>query len=170
MGWFLARENFATRSDLVKDLVKFPELRFLDRFDVLVPIVFGALLYAAGEWLAWARPELGTDGVMLLTWGFCVSTVALYHATFTVNSLAHSFGWQRYASHDHSRNSLWLALLTFGEGWHNNHHHIPGSARQGFFAWEIDLTYYLLRVLAATGLIWDLRQVPAAIRNAKRAP
>ncbi len=168
MGWFLARENFATRTDLIKDLAKFPELRFLDRFDVLVPVAFGASLYGAGEWLAWARPELGTDGVMLLVWGFCVSTVALYHATFTVNSLAHSFGWRRYASHDRSRNSLWLALLTFGEGWHNNHHHFPGSARQGFYAWEIDLTYYLLRLLAATGLIWDLRQVPAAIRDARR--
>ncbi|MFM9888727.1 MAG: acyl-CoA desaturase [Burkholderiales bacterium] len=167
MGWFLARENFATRSDLIKDLVKFPELRFLDRFDVLVPIAFGALLYGAGEWLAWARPELGTDGVMLLVWGLCISTVTLYHATFTVNSLAHTFGSRRYANRDRSRNSLWLALVTFGEGWHNNHHHFPGSARQGFYPWEIDLTYYLLRALAAMGLIWDLRHVPIAIRDAR---
>ncbi|MFN0303842.1 MAG: acyl-CoA desaturase [Burkholderiales bacterium] len=166
MGWFLARENFATRSELVKDLVKFPELRFLDRFDVLVPIAFGLLLYGAGEWLAWAAPALATDGAMLLVWGFCISTVALYHATFTVNSLAHTFGWRRYPSRDRSRNSLWLALLTFGEGWHNNHHHFPGSVRQGFYPWEIDLTYYMLRLLAATGLIWDLRQVPARIRDA----
>ena len=167
MGWFLARENFATREELVRDLTKFPELRFLDRFDVLVPIAFGALLYGAGEWLAWAAPTLATDGPMLLVWGFCVSTVALYHATFTVNSIAHTFGSRRYASRDQSRNSLWLALLTFGEGWHNNHHHFPGSVRQGFYPWEVDVTYYLLRALSAAGLIWDLRLVPPAIRDAR---
>jgi stearoyl-CoA desaturase (delta-9 desaturase) len=168
MGWFLAHDNFPTRGELVRDLAKYPELRFLDRFDVLVPIALAALLFGAGEWLAAARPDLATDGPMLLVWGFCISTVALYHATFTVNSLAHSFGRQRYLSRDRSRNNLWLALLTFGEGWHNNHHHYPGSARQGFYVWEIDLTYYLLRLLAALGLIWDMRLVPAAVRDARR--
>jgi stearoyl-CoA desaturase (Delta-9 desaturase) len=167
MGWFLARENFATRGELVKDLAKFPELRFLDRFDVIVPIAFGALLYGAGELLALMAPALDTEGPMLLVWGFCISTVALYHATFTVNSLAHTFGSRRYANRDRSRNSLGLALLTFGEGWHNNHHHFPGSVRQGFYPWEIDLTYYLLRALAAIGLIWDLRHVPPAVRDAR---
>ncbi len=170
LGWFLASENFATRSKLVRDLARFPELRFLDRFDALVPAALAALLYGAGEWLAHAHPQLATDGPMLLVWGFCISTVALYHATFTVNSLAHSVGRRRYASRDRSRNNLWLALLTFGEGWHNNHHHFPGAARQGFYWWEIDLTYYGLRLLAAAGLIRDLRPVPAAIREARRLP
>ncbi len=170
LGWFLASENFATRSKLVRDLARFPELRFLDRFDALVPAALAALLYGAGEWLAHAHPQLATDGPMLLVWGFCISTVALYHATFTVNSLAHSLGRRRYASRDRSRNNLWLALLTFGEGWHNNHHHFPGAARQGFYWWEIDLTYYGLRLLAAAGLIRDLRLVPAAIREARRLP
>ncbi len=168
LGWFLARENFATRHNLVRDLAKFPELRFLDRYDALVPVLLAAALYGAGEWLAAAQPGLATDGPMLVAWGFCVSTVLLYHATFTVNSLAHSVGRRRYAGRDDSRNNLWLALLTFGEGWHNNHHHFPGSARQGFFWWEIDLTYYGLRLLAAAGLIRDLRPVPAAIREAGR--
>jgi len=168
LGWFLARENFATRHDLVRDLAKFPELRFLDRYDALVPALLALALYGAGEWLAAAHPGLATDGPMLVAWGFCVSTVVLYHATFTVNSLAHSVGRRRYAGRDDSRNNLWLALLTFGEGWHNNHHHFPGSARQGFFWWEIDLTYYGLRLLAAAGLIRDLRPVPAAIREAGR--
>jgi len=168
MGWFLARENFATREELVRDLAKFPELRFLDRYDVLVPALLAAVLYAAGEWLAYAYPAAATDGAMLLVWGFCISTVVLYHATFTVNSLAHSVGSRRYASRDRSRNNWWLALLTFGEGWHNNHHHFPGSARQGFFWWEIDLTYYGLRLLAAAGLIRDLRPVPAAMRDTGR--
>lgn len=168
LGWFLARENFATRGELVKDLAKYPELRFLDRFDVVVPVALVALLYGAGEWLAHAHPALATDGAMLVAWGFCISTVTLYHATFTVNSLAHTIGRRRYATRDSSRNNLWLALLTFGEGWHNNHHHFPGAARQGFYWWEIDLTYYGLRLLAWAGLVRDLRPVPAAIRDARR--
>jgi len=167
-GWFLARENFATRIALVRDLARYPELRFLDRFDALVPLLLATLLYGLGEWLALDQPGLGTSGAQLLVWGFCISTVVLYHATFTVNSLAHTLGRRRYATRDSSRNNWWLALLTFGEGWHNNHHHFPGSARQGFYWWEIDLTFYGLRLLAALGLIWDLRPVPAALHNARR--
>jgi stearoyl-CoA desaturase (delta-9 desaturase) len=163
MGWFLARENFATRIAQVPDLARFRELRFLDRFDVVVPVLLALGLYGTGEWLAGAYPELGTTGLMLLVWGFCISTVTLYHATFMVNSLAHTVGRRRYAVRDTSRNNFWLALLTFGEGWHNNHHHFPGSARQGFHWWEIDLTYYGLRTMAALGLIRDLRPVPAAL-------
>ncbi|MEO6928957.1 MAG: acyl-CoA desaturase [Casimicrobiaceae bacterium] len=169
-GWFLARDSFATRSELVQDMARFRELRFLDRFDALVPIALAAGLYATGEWLAHAHPALGTNGPMLLVWGFCISTVVLYHATFAVNSLAHTIGSRRYATSDHSRNSFWLAVLTLGEGWHNNHHHFPGSARQGFFWWEMDITFYLLRVLAACGIIRDLRIVPAAVRAARRLP
>jgi stearoyl-CoA desaturase (delta-9 desaturase) len=104
----------------------------------------------------------------LLIWGFFVSTVALYHATFTVNSLAHVFGRRRYATRDQSRNNWFLAIFTFGEGWHNNHHHFPGSVRQGFYWWEFDFTYYVLRTLAALGVIWDLKTVPLRIRDARR--
>lgn len=167
-GWFMARANFATRMAMVPDLAKFPELRFLDRFDALVPLLLALGLYGAGELLAHFAPALGTNGLQLVVWGFVISTVVLYHATFTVNSLAHTLGWRRYATRDSSRNNLWLALLTFGEGWHNNHHHFPGSARQGFYWWEIDLTYYFLKLLAALGLIWDLRPVPAGMREARR--
>jgi stearoyl-CoA desaturase (delta-9 desaturase) len=167
-GWFMARENFATRAEMVKDLAKFPELRFLDRFDALVPLLLAALLYGIGEWLDVAQPQLGTNGLQLLVWGFCISTVVLYQATFMVNSLAHTLGQRRYATRDSSRNNWWLAVITFGEGWHNNHHHFPGSARQGFYWWEVDLTYYGLRVLAALGLIWDLKAIPGAIRDARR--
>jgi stearoyl-CoA desaturase (delta-9 desaturase) len=168
MGWFMARENFATRRELVEPLLRFPELRFLDRFDALVPLVLALALYGAGEILAAFAPVLNTSGWQLLVWGFCISTVVLYHATFTINSLAHRFGRRRYATHDDSRNNVWLALLTFGEGWHNNHHHFPGAARQGFYWWEFDLTYYGLRLLAALGIIWDLKEVPAARLNARR--
>lgn len=166
-GWFLASENFNTRSERVRDLHRFPELRALDRFDTVVPALLALGLYLGGEGLAQAAPELGTSGAQLLVWGFCISTVALYHATFTINSLAHRWGKRRYATPDHSRNNLFLALLTFGEGWHNNHHHYPAAARQGFYWWEIDLTYYGLRTLAALGLIWDLKTVPAAVRAAR---
>ena len=166
VGWFLVGENFRTRTKLVRDLARFPELRWLDRYDVAVPVLLAAALYALG--LVLERAGVATSGAQLLVWGFCISTVALYHATFTINSLAHRFGTRRYATRDDSRNNWWLALLTFGEGWHNNHHHYPGSARQGFFWWEIDLSYYLLRLLAAAGLVWDLRPVPARIRSASR--
>ena len=167
MGWFMARENFATRRELIENLWHFPELRLLDRFDGLVPLLLGLALYGTGEALAAFAPGLQTSGLQLVVWGFCISTVVLYHATFTINSMAHGFGSRRYATRDDSRNNLWLALLTFGEGWHNNHHHFPGAARQGFYWWEIDLTYYGLRMLAALGIIWDLKEVPAAMRNAR---
>ncbi len=169
MGWFLARENFATRTALVADLARYPELRFLDRYDALVPLLLALSLYAAGEWCAVYVPALATSGAQLVVWGFCISTVVLYQATFTINSLAHRFGWRRYATRDGSRNNLWLALLTFGEGWHNNHHHFPGAARQGFYWWEIDLTYCGLRLLEALGIIRDLRVVPPRLLGARRA-
>ena len=168
VGWFMNRSNFRTRSELIRDLMRYPELRFLDRFDIVPPIALAALLFFGGNALAHAYPQLGTSGAQLLIWGFFVSTVLLHHATFTVNSLAHRFGRRRYATSDDSRNNWWIALLTFGEGWHNNHHHFPGSARQGFYWWEIDLTYYLLRAMAACGLIWDLKTVPARFRDARR--
>ena len=166
IGWFLARESFATRLKLVPDLARYPELRWLDRYDVAVPALLAVTLYALGAGLEAAG--VATSGAQLVVWGFCLSTVLLYHATFTINSLAHRLGSRRYATHDNSRNNWWLALLTFGEGWHNNHHHFPGAARQGFYWWEVDLTYYGLRLLAALGIAWDLRPVPIAAREARR--
>ena len=126
-----------------------------------------SVLPSLGAWLARTHPQLGTSGLQLVVWGFCISTVALWHSTFTINSLAHRFGTRRYATRDDSRNNFWLALLTFGEGWHNNHHHFPVAARQGFYWWEIDIAYYGLRALAAAGIIWDLRAVPAHAREAR---
>lgn len=167
IGWFLSEMHFATKTERVKELAKYPELRFLDRFDVIVPIIFGAGIFALGELLANIAPALQTNGWQLFVWGFVISTVVLYHATFTVNSLAHTWGTRRYATRDQSRNNPLIALITLGEGWHNNHHYYPGAARQGFYWWEIDLTYYGLKILAALGLIWDLRTVPQEIRDTK---
>ncbi len=168
IGWFLSTANFGTRLDRVKELAKFPELRFLDRFDIIVPIVFALSIFGLGELLANTAPHLETNGWQLLIWGFFISTVALYHATFSVNSLAHVWGKRRYATRDQSRNNFVIALFTLGEGWHNNHHHYPGSAKQGFYWWELDFTYYGLRLLAALGLIWGLRTVPIKIRESKK--
>lgn len=161
MGWFLTDDGFRTDWSRVADLARYPELRWLDRFDILVPLLLAVALYITGALLERHAPGLGTSGGQLLVWGFFISTVVLFHATVTINSLAHRFGKRRYDTGDDSRNNFWLALLTFGEGWHNNHHFYPGTARQGFFWWEIDLTWYGLRLLAALGLVRDLRPVPA---------
>jgi stearoyl-CoA desaturase (delta-9 desaturase) len=165
MGWFLSRHNFSTRLDKISDFAKYPELRFIDRFDILVPVLLALSLYAFGEILAAYYPSLGTSGWQMVVWGFVVSTVVLYHVTFTINSLAHTIGSRRFQTRDDSRNNWFLALLTFGEGWHNNHHYYPGSARQGFRWWEIDISYYLLRLLQAGGIIWDLRPVPERVMD-----
>ncbi len=153
MGWITSPANFPTDLSQVPDLARYPELRFLDRFDVVVPAALAVGLYAAG-------------GLQLLIWGFFVSTVVLFHGTCTINSLAHRLGSRRYDTPDDSRNSLLLALVTLGEGWHNNHHRYPGAVRQGFRWWELDLTYYGLRLLALVRVIKDLRPVPARLLEA----
>jgi stearoyl-CoA desaturase (delta-9 desaturase) len=147
IGWWLGRDHEATAWSQVRDLSKFPELRFLDRWHVLG--VFACMGVAAAI--------RGFDGFL---WGYVVSTCFLLHGTFTINSLAHVFGSRRYETTDTSRNNFWLALITMGEGWHNNHHHHMHSANQGFFWWEIDVTFYLLKALEKTRLVWDVRRAP----------
>jgi len=166
MGWFLSKRYFVADMSQVRDLRRFPELRLLDRFDILVPVALAVGVFLLGAALEHTAPGLGTTRWQMLVWGFFISTVVCYHATYSINSFAHRFGRQRFDTGDDSRNNLWLALLTLGEGWHNNHHRYPASARQGFFWWEIDITYYLLRGLASLGVVRDLRPVPLAIRAA----
>ncbi|HEX8777035.1 MAG TPA: fatty acid desaturase [Rhodanobacter sp.] len=161
MGWFLTPRAFRTELDRVPDLAKYPELRWLDRYDIAVPVLLAVALYFLGVLLQHVAPQWHTSGGQMLVWGFFVSTVVLFHATVTINSLAHRFGSRRFATGDDSRNNPWLALLTFGEGWHNNHHYFPGSARQGFRWWEVDLTWYGLKLMALLGLVRDLKPVPA---------
>ena len=117
--------------------------------------------YLLGQLLA--AVGLDTSGFQLVVWGFCISTVVTYHVTFSINSLAHRVGSRSYATPDSSRNNALLALLTLGEGWHNNHHRYQASVRQGFRWWEIDVSYYLLRLMGSLGLVWALRPVPARI-------
>jgi stearoyl-CoA desaturase (delta-9 desaturase) len=168
MGWFLTKSNFVTNTKLIRELIRFPELRIIDRFDLLMPLALSISLWGVGYYLEQYEPSLHTNGFQLFIWGFSVSTIMLYHATFLVNSVAHQWGKKRYQTKDTSRNNFIIAILTFGEGWHNNHHHYPGSARQGFYWWEIDLTYYVLKFLAMMGIIWDIRTVSENIRESKK--
>jgi stearoyl-CoA desaturase (Delta-9 desaturase) len=165
MGWFLSHKHFTADLSRVKDLLKYPELRFLDRFDIVVPTLLGTGVFLIGVLLKHVAPGLHTTGWQMLIWGFFMSTVLLYHGTYTINSLSHVFGRQRYKTGDSSRNNPWLALITLGEGWHNNHHHYPASTRQGFYWWEFDITYYTLKFMSFFGLIWDLKPVPVAVRE-----
>jgi stearoyl-CoA desaturase (Delta-9 desaturase) len=144
MGWWFGKKNDQTAMEWVPDLARYPELKFLDRY------------YHVGvvAWMMLAFLLRGWDGFL---WGYVVSTFVLMHGTFAINSLAHVYGSRRYDTPDTSRNNWWLALATLGEGWHNNHHRYMSSARQGFFWWEVDATYYVLKVLSWTGIVWDLR-------------
>ncbi len=163
--WFLTPRNFRTDLSAVRDLAKYPELRFLDRYDIVAPALYFALLYLMGEVLRAYVPALGTSGWQLLVWGGAISTVIVFHATCCINSLAHRLGRARYATGDDSRNSLLLALLTLGEGWHNNHHSYAVSCRQSHYWWEIDITYYILRLFGRLGLVWAIRPVPVEVRH-----
>jgi stearoyl-CoA desaturase (Delta-9 desaturase) len=155
IGWIFNPSSWKPDYGTVRDLTRYKEIVFLDRF-TYTP----AFLLAFGLWL-WG-------GWTMLVVGFFWSTVALYHGTFFINSLAHVHGSQRYLTGDDSRNNFLLALITFGEGWHNNHHHYQSSTRQGFKWWEIDITYYVLRALSWTGVVWDLRAPPEAILRGER--
>ncbi len=154
--WLVDRGTETTDYKRIKDLAKYPELVWLNKYWLVPPVALGVATWAL----------LGWSGLFI---GFFLSTVLLWHGTFLVNSLAHVFGKRRFATEDTSRNNWWIALVTLGEGWHNNHHHYMGSARQGFYWWEIDITYYILKALSWCGLIWDLRPVPEAVLAEGRA-
>jgi stearoyl-CoA desaturase (delta-9 desaturase) len=149
VGWIFAAGDGVEGRRSVPDLDRFAELRWLDRNHWVPGLALASACYLIA----------GPTG---LVWGFFVSTVLCYHATFALNSLGHRFGSRRYRTADESRNNLVLALITLGEGWHNNYHHYAGSANHGFFWWEIDITYYLLKLLELAGLVWEVRNPPIA--------
>lgn len=162
IGWITSKKNFPTDYKQIPDLAKYPELVFLNRFDILVPFFFALTLFLTGHFLGTHGYQ--TSGLQLLVWGFFISTTVLFHGTSCINSLAHVWGTKRFHNtEDESRNSFLLTLITLGEGWHNNHHRYQATVRQGFYWWEFDPTYYLLYLLSCTGLIWDLKKVPASI-------
>ena len=156
IGWILSDRSNATRAELVPDLVKYPELRWLNKYHLVPPIALGIIMFLASGW-------------GMLVWGYCISTVILWHSSFSINSLMHLFGKRRYPTNDTSRNSAILALVTMGEGWHNNHHYYMASTRQGFFWWEIDITYYILKVLSWLRIVWDLREPPQEVLEQAQA-
>jgi stearoyl-CoA desaturase (delta-9 desaturase) len=176
LGWLFHAENFPTDYKKIPDFARYPELVFLNRFDFVVPLVYGGGLAILGGLLEKFAPGLGTSAGQLFVWGFFISTVVLLHGTLLINSLAHFWGSRRFDVKDDSRNNFFLALITLGEGWHNNHHRYPHSARQGFFWFEIDISYYILRAMQKLRLIHDLRPVPANVYSeaslvkAKAAP
>jgi len=155
VGWIFNPSNGKPDYGTVKDLTRYPELVLLDKL-TYTP----AFVLAFGLWL-WG-------GWPMLVVGFFWSTVVLYHCTFFINSLAHVNGSQRYLTGDDSRNNFLLALITLGEGWHNNHHHYQSSTRQGFRWWEIDISYYALKVMSWFRLVWDLRAPPESIVRGER--
>ena len=150
VGWILSAEFEETRYEKVPDLAKFAELRWLNEHFLVPPVLMAVGLYLAG-------------GLPWLTWGFFISTTLLWHVTFMINSLAHVYGSRRYETSDTSRNNPWLAILTMGEGWHNNHHCFMNSVRQGFFWWEVDMTFYVLKALSWCGITWDLIAPPSRL-------
>ncbi|MEP6861137.1 MAG: fatty acid desaturase [Deltaproteobacteria bacterium] len=155
--WIFAARARPTDLAAVKDLARYPELRFLDRHDLLFAVGWGVAIFLAGGWTA-------------LFWGHFVAIVLAWHITFCINSLAHVLGRRRYATSDDSRNNAVLAVLTLGEGWHNNHHHYQRSARQGFYWWELDVSYYILKLFELVRLVRDVEGVPLHVRDAKVAP
>ena len=151
VGWILSANSIQTDMNLVRDFRQYPEICFLNRFYFIPPLVYALLIYSL-----WGFPGL--------IWGFFISTTALYHCTFFINSLTHMIGRVRYKSNDGSKNSFILAILCCGEGWHNNHHYYQLAAKQGWFWWEVDLSYYILSFLSWFGIVWDLRVPPEHIK------
>jgi len=149
VGWLY---DYREQTDYskVKDLARYPELVFLNEYWAIPPLALGV-----GVWLA-----LGWSGLLI---GFFLSTAILWHGTFTINSLSHMLGSRRYETGEDSKNNWVLAIITMGEGWHNNHHHFMGSTRQGFYWWEFDMSYYIVRGLQALGLVWDIKEPPARV-------
>ncbi len=159
IGWFLndaKNDRLEPSNPVVRDFSKFPEIYWLDRLNVLPPLALAVAMYLAG-------------GLPWLVWGFCVPTMTLAHATFAINTVNHMFGSRRFETHDESRNNLITAFFAAGEGWHNNHHRYQRAARNGFYWWELDLTWYTIRAMAALGLAWDLQPVPKRIYEEARA-
>lgn len=155
VGWILSKDHEETDLSRVQDLAKYPELMWLNKYHLVPPTVLAVAIFLVG-------------GLPALMWGFFVSTVLLWHGTFTINSLSHVFGKKRFATTDESRNNALLAIITMGEGWHNNHHHYQRSVNQGFYWWEIDMSYYILWTLSKVGLVRDLHTPPARVLSDKR--
>lgn len=158
IGWFLHDKKYKKIDDtnpVVRDFSKFPEIRFLDEYYYLPPLLLAITMYAIG-------------GFPWLIWGFCLPTMTLAHATFAINTINHLYGSRRFETVDESRNNVLTAFFAAGEGWHNNHHRYQRSARNGFYWWEFDVTYYVILAMRAIGVVWDVQPVPERIYREAR--
>ena len=162
LGWVLSDAYDTYDPATIEDFARFPELRFLDTYHWICPWLLGTLAFGFGLWS-------GLGGWETLVWGFAISTVLLWHGTFCINSLTHVWGTRRFETGDQSRNNLVLALITLGEGWHNNHHHYQASCRAGIRWWEVDPTFYALKVLSWLRVVRDLRPFPLPASGASRS-
>jgi stearoyl-CoA desaturase (delta-9 desaturase) len=172
LGWVMDEDTIEAPWETIQDFRRFPELRWLDQWHWVPGILLAVLCYVIGAVAGGWRGDLSSfflqhEGWTCLVWGWLISTVLTYHATFSINSLSHLWGNRRYATDDDSRNNWFLALITLGEGWHNNHHHFQSSANQGFFWWEYDISYMVIRSMQLVGLVWDVRR-PGAKALASR--
>jgi len=169
MGWVMCKKNANLFPDeLVPDLAKYPELKFLNRHQKWPVLFYAFFVTVLGFVVQHAFPQWNTTAGQIFVWGFFISTIVLHHVTFLVNSAAHIWGSKSYETGEDSRNNWLVAFLTMGEGWHNNHHRFPGSERQGFFWWQIDVTHSILWVLAKLGWVWDLQKPPVEVLKQAR--
>lgn len=169
VGWIMGSSHEETDYSLVKDLAKYPELMWLNRYHWAPAFLLAVFVLLLGQLVNGGNLHSLSAGWSTLLIGFFLSTALLYHATFAINSLMHWIGKPRYITGDESKNSFPLAIISLGEGWHNNHHYYQSAARQGFFWWEVDVTYYVIRLLGALGLVWDIKEVPHHVQyNAER--
>jgi stearoyl-CoA desaturase (Delta-9 desaturase) len=153
IGWFLndaKHDRLEASNPVLRDFSSYPEILFLERFNTVPPILWAATMYLIG-------------GFPWLAWGFCLPTVTLSHATFAINTVNHLFGSRRFDTQDESRNNVFTAFFAAGEGWHNNHHRYQRAARNGFYWWEFDPTYYVIKTMGWLGLAWNIQPVPARI-------
>ena len=150
IGWFLndaKHDRLEATNPVIRDFSKAPEIAWLDTYYAVPPLLLAVAMYLIG-------------GMPWLIWGFCLPTVTLAHSTFAINTINHMFGSRRFETIDESRNNPLTALFAVGEGWHNNHHRYQRAARNGFYWWEFDPTWYVIRSMAAVGLAWDIQAVP----------
>jgi stearoyl-CoA desaturase (Delta-9 desaturase) len=164
VGWIIGPDFKKTRYEMIRDLEKFKELKFLNEFHLIPPLVLLLGVWITGNMVNGEGIFDFAAGASTALIGFFLSTVFLFHGTFTINSLMHKWGKPRYKTTDESKNSAILALVTLGEGWHNNHHYYQSTAKQGFFWWEIDITYYVIKVLGWLRIVWDIRDVPKEVK------
>lgn len=163
MGWALEKKSFITDYSRVRDFDSYPELKWLNEHSDLIHGLFAIFLFLLGEGLRILRPEWGTNGLQFVVWGYLISGLTHLHTIFLVNSLAHLKGRRPYLfpareGRDNSHNIAWLAWITFGEGWHFNHHCFPASAKVGLFKGEFDASWTSLVILEKLGLVWDLKK------------